>query len=83
MTLQLCLHRQRKKRLFTYGGGGGEEFSEKFAPPLVLFMAEEQTQQLQQHTRQVTVDSVPTRWHFEYVLDSNSSVNNMLETALR
>jgi len=30
---------------------GGEDFSDKFAPPMVLFMAEEQVQQLGEHTQ--------------------------------
>ena len=62
---------------------GGEDFSDKFAPPMVLFMAEEQVQQLGEHTRKVEIDSAPSWTCFEYVLDATSSVNAMLETALR
>ena len=76
--------RQRKK----HGGiniiyGGGEDFPDKFAPPLVLFMAQEQLQQLHQHTQQLEIADAPSWKHFEYVLESNSGINTMLETALR
>lgn len=78
---ELC--RQRRKRTYTGNTyGGGEDFAESFAPPLVLFIAEEQAQQLEQQMRRVEVDS--PRWrYFEYVLNSDSAVNSMLETALR
>ena len=74
--------RQRRKRTYTGNTYGGEDFAESFAPPLVLFIAEEQAQQLEQQTRKVEVDA--PRWrYFEYVLNSDSAVNGMLETALR
>ncbi len=77
------LHRQRQKRSRLSMFPGGEDFSDKFAPPMVLFMAEEQVQQLGEHTRKVEIDSAPSWTCFEYVLDASSSVNTMLETALR
>ncbi len=81
------LHRQRQKRSRLSTGfskfPGGEDFSDKFAPPMVLFMAEEQVQQLGEHTRKVEIDSAPSWTYFEYILDASSSVNAMLETALR
>lgn len=74
--------RQRRKRTYTCNTyGGGEDFAESFAPPLVLFIAENQAQQLEQQMRKV---EVAPRWrYFEYVLNSDSTVNSMLETALR
>ena len=76
--------RQRKKRTsLGYAFGGGEDFSEKFAPPLVLFMAEDQLLQLHQQTRQVEVANAPSWRHFEYVLEADSGINAMLENALR
>ena len=78
--------RQRRKRTAAYTTntfGGGEGFTDSFAPPLVLFISEEQAKQLQQHTRQLEVDAAPSWSHFEYVLSSDSPVNSMLETALR
>ena len=80
------LHRQRQKRSRLSGTStfpGGEDFPDKFAPPMVLFMAEEQVQQLGEHTRKVEIDSAPSWTCFEYVLDASSSVNAILETALR
>ena len=51
---ELC--RQRRKRTYTGNTyGGGEDFAESFAPPLVLFIAEEQAQQLEQQMRRVEV----------------------------
>lgn len=48
----------------------------------MLFIAEEQAQQLEQQMCKVEVDA--PRWrYFEYVLNSDSAVNSMLETALR
>ncbi len=79
-----CQHRddrQRQKRLRIFPGG--EDFADKFAPPLVLFMAEDQLQQLREHTRQVEIANAPSWKHFEYVLESDSGINAMLETALR
>ena len=75
--------RQRRKRTYTGNTYGGyEDFAESFAPPLVLFIAEEQAQQLEQQMRKVVVDA--PRWrYFEYVLNSDSAVNSMLENALR
>ena len=63
------------------GFGGGEEFSDKFAPPLVLFMAEEHLAQLP--VRQVEVSSAPQWKHYEYVLEPTSCINAALESALR
>ena len=63
------------------GYGGGEEFSDKFAPPLVLFMAEEHLAELPVH--QVEVDSAPQWKHYEYVVEPSSRVNAALESALR
>lgn len=60
---------------------GGEEFSDKFAPPLVLFMAEEHLAELPYH--QVEVDSAPQWKHYEYVVGPSSRVNAALESALR
>ncbi|KAL0051320.1 hypothetical protein WJX82_005625 [Trebouxia sp. C0006] len=79
----LVYHRQRQKRSRLSMFPGGEDFSDKFAPPVVLFMAEEQVQQLGEHTRKVEIDKAPRWTCFEYVLDASSSVNAMLETALR
>lgn len=61
--------------------GGGEEFSDKFAPPLVLFMAEETLAELP--VQQVEIDSAPQWKHYEYVVEATSCVNAALESALR
>ncbi|DBA81599.1 hypothetical protein WJX77_011258 [Trebouxia sp. C0004] len=79
----LVYHRQRQKRSRLSTFPGGEDFTDKFAPPMVLFLAQEQAQQLVEHTRKVEIDSAPSWTCFEYVLDASSSVNAMLETALR
>lgn len=69
------------KSLFNMGYGGGEEFSDKFAPPLVLFMAEENLAELP--VQQVEIASAPHKWNYEYVVEPTSCVNAALETALR
>ena len=46
-------------------------------------MPEEQTRNLQQSIQSVKVDSAPSWRYYEYVLEPDSTVNAMLETALR